>query len=292
MFHFVDQILLMEHGRRVVAVKHVTAGDHFLHTRDGQAPSLRSCIVGEALGQAGAWVVMQANDFTLRPVAGIARGVEILGVAVPGDEIRLDTTIDSVDDSAVTYHAEATVNGRKIFEITEGLGPMLPLGDFNDPEELRGRFERIHRPAEVADPPSERGDTSREALAAAACFDFDEIESWEAGRSAVARRKISASWPFFADHFPRKPVLPMTLLLESLLQLGERLIGDGERRLLPCRIRRVKMNRFVAPGSTVRLHADLKDGSEGGARILFRCEVDDQRICVAEADYAPARIPA
>ena len=53
------------------------------------------------------------------------------------------------------------------------------------------------------------------------------------------------------DHFPRKPVLPLSLLLESLLQLGQKLLEDGGSRFVPTGARKVKMSRFVEPGSSL-----------------------------------------
>lgn len=287
MFHFVDRIVRFEPGRHAVGVKHVTAADAFLYTRNG-ARSLRSCIVGEALGQLAAWVVMQANGFSLRPVAGIARDVEISGTAVPGDALVLDATIDSVGDGVVGYHALATVGGRRILAIDEGLGPLLPLEEFDDPDRLRRHFARIQGPdGAEAVPPGAGNPTPL----APSWIEFDQIRSWDAGRSAEAGKRISAAWPFFGDHFPRKPVFPLSLLLECLLGLGETLLADVEPAaapLLPARIRRVKMNRFIEPGETVIARAEVRSRSGADAALAFRCEVEGQRACIAEADYARA----
>jgi 3-hydroxymyristoyl/3-hydroxydecanoyl-(acyl carrier protein) dehydratase len=290
-FHFVDRIVELDPGKHALGVRHVTAADAFLHPRDG-APCLLSCIVGEALGQLGAWNVMAANDFTLRPVAGIARNVRILGEVHPGDAILLDTTIDSVDDEVVRYHAVGSVRGKRVMVLEEGLGPFLPLEQFNDPSEVQGHFDRIHRPGEVAEalegaPVSGDGSSSDPAWLA-----FDEILSREAGSEIEASKRIDGEWPFFADHFPRMPVFPMSLLLECILRLGEDLLpGAGTtgrpNRLRPGNICRVKMSRFVEPGRTVVVRAQIKESSSAGARVAFRCKMDGKRVLVADADYLP-----
>lgn len=286
MFHFVDQILSLDPGRHAVGVKHVTEADVFLRRRAGAGPILRPCIVGEALGQLGAWVVMQANGFTLRPVAGIARDVRLLGTAAPGDEIRLDTTIDAMNDGTVAYHAVATVRGSEVVVLEEGLGPLLPLEDFDDPQELRGRLARIR--AGSAGAPAAA--VARAADGPGSCFELDEVRVAAGGAEATAQKCIAPDWPFFADHFPRKPVFPLTLLLEGLFGLGERLLAaagaaaDGP--LLPVCVRRVKMNRFVEPGSVVQVRAEVRERDARQARLVFRCVVDGERVCLAEADYA------
>lgn len=244
-FLFVDRILELEPGRRVVAEKDVTPDEPFVENR-----ALISCIVGEAVGQAGAWSVLKANDFTRRPVAGIVGAVEIPGEARLGDTIRLETTIDSMEDDAIHYHGVATVRGAPIFRIIDGLGPLLPMTDFNDPAEVRAQFERIRSGQGVGPKtPSPR-----------VLFENGTLT-------------VPVGAPFFRDHFPRKPVLPMSLLLEALLRLAG--------RPNPRAIRNIKMNDFVPPGSVVTGLVKPR-----GANLQLRAEVDGRRVCVAEAEYA------
>ena len=283
MFHFVDQILELDPGRHALGVKHVTPGDTFVRPTAGGVPALLSCIIGEALGQLGAWNVMAAKDFAVRPVAGVVGGVAIAGNACVGDTILLDTTIDSVTDDAVFYHAVASVDGATVLRLENTLGPLLPMEQFNDPEELRERFARIHRPGAPTEAPQPDGDPSIP-------FDmsFDEILSLESGKEATAVRQVSGREPFLADHFPRKPVLPLSLLLESLLQLGQKLLEDGGARYVPTGARKVKMTRFVEPGSSLVAKIRVVERSAENAQLRFRCEVDGGRVCVGEAGYSVA----
>jgi len=282
-FHFVDQILELDPGRHARGVKHVTPGDTFVRPTAGGVPALLSCIIGEALGQLGAWNVMAAKDFAVRPVAGVVGGVAIAGEASVGDTLLLDTTIDSVTDDAVFYHAVASVDGTEVLRLENTLGPLLPMEQFNDPEELRERFARIHRPGDPPEAPQPDGDP-------AVPFDlsFDEILSLEGGKEATAVRQITGREPFLADHFPRKPVLPLSLLLESLLQLGQKLLEDGGPRYVPTGARKVKMTRFVEPGSSLVAKIRVVERSAESALLRFRCEVDGGRACVGEAEYSAA----
>jgi 3-hydroxymyristoyl/3-hydroxydecanoyl-(acyl carrier protein) dehydratase len=285
-FHFVDRILECEPGGHALGLKHVTAADVFVRPAADDPPALLSCIVGEALGQLGAWSAMAANDFTLRPVAGVVGAVEILGEARQGDSIRLDTMIDSLTGDAVYYHAVATVAGDTILTLDDALGPLLPLEDFNDPEELRARYAAILRPdaSPGATPGGEDSSVPVE-------LDFDQILSWESGTEATAIRQVSADEPFFSDHFPRKAVYPLSLLLESLLELGRELLAADGIDFRPVRARKVKMSRFIEPGASVTANARVVDRGDDHARLKFRCEVDGARVCVAEAEYAAMEIP-
>lgn len=279
MFHFVDQILELDPGRHALGLKHVTTGDAFVRASASGGSVLLPSIIGEALGQLGAWNVMAANDFTLRPVAGVVGAVTILGQAAVGDTILLDTTIDSVTDDAVFYHAVASVGDTVILRLEDTLGPLLPMEEFNDPEELRQRFARIHRPGSADASPQGGGERVPP-------FDpsFDEVLSMEPGEEATAVRVLTGGEAFLADHFPKRPVLPLSLLLESILDLGHELLVDDT--FIPTAARKVKMSRFVEPGSRLVANLRVVERGEEGAVLRFRCEVDGARACVGEAVFA------
>jgi len=280
-FHFVDQILELDPGHHSLGVKHVTTGDAFVRATGGGGSVLLSCIIGEALGQLGAWNVMAANDFAMRPVAGVVGRVAITGEAKVGDTVLLDTTIDSVTDDAVFYHAAASVDGETVLKLEDTLGPMLPIEQFNDPDELRNRFARIFTPDAPAELPLSGGE-------AVSPFDasFDEVLSFEPGKEASVVRTLSGDETFLADHFPRKPVLPLSLLLESLLQLGQNLLDDGDTLYVPRGARKVKMNRFVEPGSSLVAKVHVVGRDRENALLRFLCEIDGARVCVGQAEYS------
>jgi len=280
-FHFVDQILELESGRHALGIKRVTAGDTFVRPNADGEPVLLSCIIGEALGQLGAWSVMAAKDFSVRPVAGVVGEVVITGEVGVGDRILLDTTIDSMTDDAVCYHAVASVDGAAVLRLENALGPLLPMEQFNDPNEVRERLAKIH----------DAGDSAGEyqtGEGTAAQFDlsFDEVLSFESCKEATAVRTLSGSEAFLRDHFPRKPVLPLSLLLESLLRLGQKLLEDGGARCVPTGARKVKMSRFVEPGSPLVANIRVTERSPEKALLKFRCEVDGERVCVGQAEYS------
>jgi len=280
-FHFVDQILELDPGRHALGIKRVTSGDTFVRPNAGGVATLLSCIIGEALGQLGAWSVMVGKDFTVRPVAGVVGEVAITGEAAVGDSVLLDTTIDSVTDDAVFYHATASVDGATVLRLENTLGPLLPMEQFNDPNEMRERLARIQQSGDSA------GDLQTgEGTAAPFDLSFDEILSFESCKEAAAVRTLSGSEAFLKDHFPRKPVLPLSLLLESLLQLGQKLLEDDGSLYVPTGAQKVKMSRFVEPGSSLVAKVQVIERNAENALLNFRCEVDGGRVCVGEAEYS------
>ena len=280
MFHFVDQILELDPGRHALGIKRVRSDEIFVRLNvDGKA-TLLSCILGEALGQLGAWSVMAAKGFTVRPVAGIVGEVAIIGEATAGDSVLLDTTIDSVTDDAVFYHATASVDGSTVLRLENTLGPLLPMEQFNDPKEVRDRFARICHSGD-----STGASETRESTAAPFDLSFDEILSFESCKEATAVRTLCGSEAFLRDHFPRKPVLPLSLLLESMLQLGQELLEDSGSLYVPAGAQKVKMSRFVEPGSSLLAKVQVTERSAEKALMKFRCEVNGERVCVGQAEY-------
>lgn len=289
-FLFVDQILELDPGKKVVGIKNVTSHDHYLKPgQNGQSAQLLSCIIGEALGQLAAWCVMYHNDFTLRPVAGVVGEVNIFQPVQVGDTILLESTIDSVNDDAVLYHSVATVNGKTVCTLENALGPFLPIKDFSDVEEVKRQFAMIHRPGGIP-PISESKLNPAITVAPTASIVFDKIIAWEKGKQAIAQKNISIIAPYFVDHFARKPVFPLSLLLECKLQLAygfltELYNTDITQKFSKITLRRIKMSDFIQPGNIAITTLTLKEQSDQSVVLGFQTKVNDKRVCVAEAEF-------
>lgn len=293
-FLFVDRILECQPGQFASGVKHVTASDYYLTTGRNGSTALLSSIVGETLGQLGAWSVMAAVDFSARPVAGVASQVNIYDDAYVGDSIFLETTIDQLDESAVQYHSVAKVNDKTIFTIESALGPMLPMQDFIDPAVARNQFNLINRPGEWSALPVSQQNLHQDVKTSLAEASYDHIIDWQRGEKVVAQKNVSLLAPYFIDHFPRKPVLPLTMLLSCNIDLATQFIRD----LLPAErardfhvseLRRTKMNGFVQPGDAVITTMQLKQQTEQEIVFSFRSEVDGKRVCIVEASFTQGK---
>jgi 3-hydroxyacyl-[acyl-carrier-protein] dehydratase len=86
---------------------------------------------------------------------------------------------------------------------------------------------------------------------------IDEVVELEPGRRVVARREVRAEDPWFAGHFPGRPVMPGVLIVEAMAQTGAvAVLVEEENRgkiaffagIDDCRFKRV-----VEPGDTLVL---------------------------------------
>jgi 3-hydroxymyristoyl/3-hydroxydecanoyl-(acyl carrier protein) dehydratase len=270
-FSFVDRITELEPAKRARGMFAVPAGI-------GEFPR---CLIAEAVGQLAAWVSMSAIEFRGRPVAALAAETRFRGEVHPGQTLDLAVDIDSCDDEAVAYGGWANVGERRVLELEHCLGPMLPAADFDAPDALRerfallcgagaapGRFQGVELPA-------------------------PEVIKHEPGRLIAARLRVPAAAPFFADHFPRRPVFPATLLLDAQIRLATRLVREAstgrEDELNLQRMNNVKVRAFTPPGQTLELGAEATP-RQGGLRVALSASADGKSVATARVEFGHAKV--
>ena len=281
-FLFVDKILQSSPGQSVTGIKHVTQNDAYLTTDEHGKACFIPSLIGETLGQLAAWNVMAYHDFTLRPVAGVVGKARLHRPAFVGETIHLESFIDYLDEQAVHYHSDAYVNGEVIFSVEGALGPLLPMTDFITIDEIKSQFAAICHPGEQA---------PAVGSARTAPMVFDSIVECVPGHSLIAQLHVNAAASYFGDHFPKKPVLPMTVLLECQLNLAREFIRLSEfpSKYDVCELRKIKMNEFVQPGAVLLCYVKVKQHTEDELILTFRSEVDGKRVCVVDVVLIPKR---
>jgi 3-hydroxymyristoyl/3-hydroxydecanoyl-(acyl carrier protein) dehydratase len=267
-FSFVDRITALDAGVRATGCFTVPAG----------LASFPACLVAEAVGQLAAWVAMAHLGFRLRPVAGLAGETRFLGEVRPGDRLDLAVEIESCDAEAVAYGGRACVAGATVLELEHCVGPMLPLADFDAPEAVQQQFQALRNGGV---PPGRFRGVAAPAV---------EVIERDPGERCRALLHVPATAPFFADHFPRRPVLPGTLLLDSQIRLAAGLAAElpqrGTAPLAPVRARNVKIRSFIAPGQTVELEAELAL-SGAVAEAVLAARADGKPIATGRLELAP-----
>jgi 3-hydroxyacyl-[acyl-carrier-protein] dehydratase len=111
-FLFLDEVLELEPGRRVVARKLVRGDEWFFPGHFPGRPIMPGVIIVEALAQAGAVAVLseEANRGKLALFAGID-GVRFKRIVSPGDDLTLTCEVESVRGPIGRGPATATVGG-------------------------------------------------------------------------------------------------------------------------------------------------------------------------------------
>jgi 3-hydroxymyristoyl/3-hydroxydecanoyl-(acyl carrier protein) dehydratase len=287
-FLFVDRILALTPGGVTQGIKHVTPDDYYLCLDEQNRRYFVPSLVGETVGQLAAWNVMLSNDFTKRPVAGIAECATLHRPVYVGETLQLETTLDALDDSAVQYHGTARVGDEVVFELTGALGPLLPMEDFIDADVVRAQFDELNRPGELLEEHALRAPLLESTIDKLhhvnGCVQFDRVLEHDPGVQMTVEKCITRAAPYFPDHFPNKPVLPMTILLECVMNLGRHFVAQSvfDKAYRVQYMRRIKMNDFVAPGSV--LTAILKLKFQKDDKLVLTCRVNSfgKRVCLLE----------
>ena len=131
-FSFVDRITALEPGVRA----------HGAFAIPPRIDAFPPCLMAEAVGQLAAWVAMAHIGFRGRPVAALALETRFLHGARPGQRLDLTVDIEHCDDEAVAYGGSADIDGARVIELKQCLGPMMPVADFDDPDALAARLLR------------------------------------------------------------------------------------------------------------------------------------------------------
>jgi 3-hydroxymyristoyl/3-hydroxydecanoyl-(acyl carrier protein) dehydratase len=269
-FSFVDRITAHEPGSRI-------RGGYVI---PADLEAFPGSLVAEAVGQLAAWAAMAAAGFERRPVAGLAGRIELLAGIRPGQELELAAEMESVDEDAVAYRGTAQVNGTPVIRLEDCVGPMMPVEEFDDPRALRERFALLEGPG--AEP---GGFTGLPTLG------LDPVRDG-AGGATRAVLHVPAAAPFFADHFPRRPVFPGSLLMHLNLQLAAALAGElpppaGGTGWALRIVRDMKLRTFIAPAETLDLEARLNERSDTILDISVETRRGRELVGSARLRFAP-----
>ncbi len=121
----------------------------------------------------------------------------------------------------------------------------------------------------------------------------DKVVEFNPGKSLVAIKNVTINEPFFAGHFPERPVMPGVLILEAMAQATCILANksptitnpehDHRRYLhLFAGIDNARFKRVVEPGDQLRLDVQLLRCKQGIWKFSGVATVDDELVCSAD----------
>lgn len=116
----------------------------------------------------------------------------------------------------------------------------------------------------------------------------DRVTTLVPGQYVIARKAVSANEPWVPGHFPGRPVLPHTLLLEALMQAGALLVYSTERfdpqknQMYYLGFDRVKFKHTVTPGDVVELDVRILEQRSNTFRLKAEATVEGTLCAQAE----------
>lgn len=271
-FSFVDRITDVVPGVRVRGKFRVPVG----------LREFPASLVAEAVGQLAAWASMAHLDFRRRPVAGLARDTRFLRPVKPGDTLELEADLETCTDDDVAYAGRASVNGDPVIVLDQCLGPMLPADEFDSPDALRRDFELLCGAGAAS-----------ERFSGVPAFELENTE-FSPGERAKAVLRVPQSAAFFQDHFPRRPVFPATLLLDSQIRLAIGLAREARSpsagaELAAGRVLDVKIRSFIPPGQELEIGAERVQTEGDGYVARLSARANGKPVATARVEIVARR---
>ena len=283
-FSFVHSILDVDPGRAargVCVVPHVEPADV---GGAGPGPQLPPSLITEAIGQLAGWVAMAEAGFQRRPIAALAGELEVNGGACADTRLVLEVEIDRCEPDAVAYGGKAWCGDTRLVELRRSVGPMLAMEEFDDPAVVAQHFRELCAAGPA--PPSPRAELAYLTMS---------VVGLDPGRLVRAEVKVPFDAPWFAGHFPRKPVLPGTILVDVQARLAAELastiLPEERRGFRPARARGVKLRAFVPPGAIVVLEGTVRSSPRGTIDVVFEGSMDGARVSSARVELVPQDQP-
>ncbi len=112
-FLLIDEIVEMEEGKSITAVKHVSEDEYYFQGHFPEKKVMPGVLIVEALAQAGAVAILSMPEHRgkLAFFAGI-KEAKFRHMVVPGDELRLEVHLDRLRTRAGSGGGEAYVGDK------------------------------------------------------------------------------------------------------------------------------------------------------------------------------------
>ncbi|HZS83719.1 MAG TPA: 3-hydroxyacyl-ACP dehydratase FabZ [Stellaceae bacterium] len=119
---------------------------------------------------------------------------------------------------------------------------------------------------------------------------IDRVVEIVPNESAVGIKNVSINEPYFAGHFPQRPVMPGVLIIEAMAQTAAVLVvqtigKEAEGKLVYfTNVENARFRRPVFPGDTLRVHVQKQRNRLSVWKFSAEALVEGR--VVAEATYA------
>jgi beta-hydroxyacyl-ACP dehydratase FabZ len=114
----------------------------------------------------------------------------------------------------------------------------------------------------------------------------DRIIEHQNKESIKTLKNVSINEPYFQGHFPRKPIMPGVLILESIAQSACLLMVDfiedpSKKLVFMSKVVNYKIQHNVIPGDQLCIEAKLLQHKLGSFKFDALCFVGDKKIASA-----------
>jgi len=128
---------------------------------------------------------------------------------------------------------------------------------------------------------------------------IDKVTDYEIGQYLVAIKNVSFNEPFFAGHFPVRPVMPGVLVVEAMAQatgvlsfITAEVKPNTESLYYLAGIDKARFKRPVEPGDQLEITVELVRQARGVWKYTAVSKVDDKIAATADLMCIHREIPS
>lgn len=118
---------------------------------------------------------------------------------------------------------------------------------------------------------------------------IDRFLEFESGRRARAVKNVSLSEDHLHDHFPGRPLMPASLVIEGCAQAGGILVGEHlafQGNMILAKVPKAVFHFAAVPGDTLTYDLSLEHLNREGALVAAACRVGDRLLAELELFFA------
>ena len=155
-FILLDQILSLESGKSIKAIKNLTMAEEYLGDHFPGFPVMPGVLMLEAMTEAGAWLIRESEDFAHSMVVlDEAKNIKYGQFLQPGQTMTVEVDLIDQTDEITRFKAKGSVNGKtsvsgRLALRRFNLGDRFPSRVETDRElieQLRFQFKLLYTPA-------------------------------------------------------------------------------------------------------------------------------------------------
>ena len=155
-FILLDQILSLESGKSIKAIKNLTMAEEYLGDHFPGFPVMPGVLMLEAMTEAGAWLIRESEDFAHSMVVlDEAKNIKYGQFLQPGQTMTVEVDLIDQTDEITRFKAKGSVNGKtsvsgrlalRRFNLSDRF-PSRVETDRELIEQLRFQFKLLYTPA-------------------------------------------------------------------------------------------------------------------------------------------------
>jgi len=293
-FLMVDRICELSRATSARGIKNISWDDDFLDEYVPDMPVFSPALLAESVAQLVSWIIIEAKDFTVKPVITVLDSFVCTGHPRPGDQLELAGAIESISPESALAHGEIFLNGKSIIRLEHAVCYLYPLHTLDPPERARLQFANLYRPGHplLAAAPVAPADAAVQAGLVRRRRPLDRvIETGDAGR-LLGIKNVTATEDCFSDHFPLKPILPGVFIMEAQASLAAELVrrqlaaqGSAGHYPVLCRAEKVKFRQFIQPGDQMTVEAAVKSFAGDTCSIASKVTVGGKNAASAQLHF-------